>query len=88
MSALTQADISGDSPANDGAVTTMEKVVPFGRLIARFAGIAFIMAITAGAAYPTQRYTDGGIRVTRLNAQVQVNHGAATFTVDNQPVMF
>jgi hypothetical protein len=43
MSALTQADISGDSPANDGAVTTMEKVVPFGRLIARFAGIAFIM---------------------------------------------
>jgi hypothetical protein len=46
------------------------------------------IAVTARALDPTQRHTDGSLRVARLNAQVQVNHGAATVTVDNQPMMF
>src|SRR5262245_22675348 len=45
------------------------------------------MPIAARALHVAERNADGCLRVARLNAQVQVHHGAATVAVDNEPVM-
>ena len=44
--------------------------------------------VAARALHVAQRNADGGIRVARLNAQVQVDDGVAAVAGDNQPVMF
>ena len=45
------------------------------------------VAVAARALHVAQRDANGGLRVARLNAQVQIDHGAATVAGDHQPVM-
>ena len=44
--------------------------------------------VAARALHVAQRNADRGLRVARLNAQVQIDHGVATVAGDDQPVMF
>ena len=46
------------------------------------------MAIAPWALHVTERDANGGFVVTRLNAQIQINNGATTVAVDDQPMMF